>query len=249
MDFLLKLVRHPVFLVLFGDPAAFDRWLWLKRELTVPAKTLDAGCGSGAMALYSAYWGNETLGISFEERNNQIASHRAEILNLNNAKFITGDLRELDKRAKSLNYFDQIICFETIEHIMDDKKLLKDFFNLLNTDGRLFLTAPYKHYRRLPGDHVSSVENGDHVRWGYTHEEITDLLEKAGFTVLKKEYVSGFISQTLVRWHRHLARFNHFFSWIILFPLRVFVVLDPLLAHFLHYPHLSIAVVAEKKQP
>ena len=111
--------------VFFGDPAVWNRYLWLKHNLKGDnLRTLDAGCGSGAFALYAAKIGNKVLGISFEERNNVIAGERADILGLKNAKFITGDLNKLGEMRSELGLFDQIICFETIEHIMDDQKLV-----------------------------------------------------------------------------------------------------------------------------
>lgn len=211
------------------------------------ARVLDAGCGSGAIALYTAYLGNETVGVSFESRNNEVATYRAQLLNLKNTKFIIGDLRKLDELSNQLGTFDQIVCFETIEHIMNDVKLLRDFFGVLRPGGKLFLTAPYKHYRRLPGDHITSVEDGDHVRWGYTHDEIEKLLKQEEFEVLKKEYTTGFISQTLIRFDRILSKYSHLLSWIILFPFRVLVIFDPLVTPLIKYPYLSVAIVARKK--
>ena len=41
--------------LLYHDPVAFDRWLWIRRRLLPgPVRTLDAGCGNGAFAMYAA---------------------------------------------------------------------------------------------------------------------------------------------------------------------------------------------------
>lgn len=234
---------------LFGDAAVFDRFRWLKKNLRKGSlRTLDAGCGSGAFSLYAASMGNEVVGISFQEENNRTASARAELLRLQNAKFITGDLRKLDAMVGTLGLFDQIICFETIEHIKDDAKLLRDFARLLKPRGRVLLTAPYKHYRRLPGDSISAVENGDHVRWGYTHEELKTLCEEAGFEVIVADYVTGFVSQRLIFFERVMSRIlPGKLAWVFTFPFRIFQVLDPLIMRCIHYPYLSVAIIAEKK--
>ena len=234
--------------VLFGDSAVFDRWIWLKKNLKIgDIRTLDAGCGSGAFAMYAAKTGSDTTGISFEERNNRIASERAEILNLKNVKFIQGDLRKLED-MKKIGEFNQIICFETIEHIKDDRKLLKDFYSVLLSGGILLLTAPYKFYKHLPGDNISDVEDGGHMRWGYTHKEMKNLLNEAGFEVLKEEYVSGIITQILICIERKLSRIiPHSLVWIVLFPFRIFVLFDSFLTKLFNYPYLSVAIIAVKK--
>ena len=44
-------------LVFFGDPPAFDRFIWLKRYLKVgPFRILDAGCGSGLNDTFNCFF-------------------------------------------------------------------------------------------------------------------------------------------------------------------------------------------------
>lgn len=233
--------------VLFGDPAAFDRWWWLRHRLRKgDLRTLDAGCGSGALTLYAAKMRNDVIGVSFDERNNRVATERARLLGITRAKFVTGDLRKLDTFAPSLGAFDQIICFETIEHIKDDRKLLRDLASVLRPGGKLFLTAPYENCR-LPGDGISDVENGGHVRWGYTQESISELMRGAGLRPVELGYVTGIISQILIRWYRLLSRVVDFrIAWALIFPFRFFIALDPFITKCLRHPHLSVAVVAAK---
>ena len=67
-------------LVLHGDPAFFDRWLWLRKHLARgPLRTLDAGTGNGAFALYSATLGNHVVGLSFDERDIESERERVRI--------------------------------------------------------------------------------------------------------------------------------------------------------------------------
>lgn len=124
-----------MFAILFGDSAAFDRFRWfVKRMKGGDIRTLDAGCGSGALTLYAAKRGNEAVGISFDERNNRMAEERARILGIERAQFVTGDLRKLDTLAPSLGVFEQIICFETIEHI----KMMRSYCTILRAfSGRV----------------------------------------------------------------------------------------------------------------
>jgi 2-polyprenyl-3-methyl-5-hydroxy-6-metoxy-1,4-benzoquinol methylase len=137
-------------IVLHDDPCAYQRFKWLKQNLKPGnLRTLDAGCGEGAFTIYSAKIGNEAIGLSFDQKNNQKASKFAQVLKCNNVKFVTADLRELDQQLGSIGNFDQIICFETIEHIRNDKKLIRNLSKLLKPEGRLLLTTPNRNYSDL----------------------------------------------------------------------------------------------------
>jgi len=249
---LVKLIGYYA-TILHGDVAVFDRYRWLKKHLLAgPLRTLDAGCGSGAFTMYAAKRGNEAIGISFDERNNEIAEERAKLLGINGVRFITGDLRKLDELSGELGLFDQIICFETIEHILDDEKLVRDFSNLLKPGGKLLLTAPYKYYyKHLLGDDktpISSCEDGGHVRWGYTHEELEKIFNKAGITLIKKEYVSGIITTLQMVTSRFLQKkINFKVVWFLVFPLRALFLIDPLITWMTHCSHLTVAVTGVKK--
>ena len=234
--------------VLHGDPCVFDRWKWLKRHLLPgPLRTLDAGCGSGAFTMYSSKIGNESVGISLDERTNEKARVRASILRIPNVQFILADLRDLDKFTDRLGKFDQIICFETIEHIQNDKKLIADLSNLLKPGGRLLLTTPFKYYKRLLGDKLSEYEDGGHVRWGYTHEEMRELLNECGLDVVAEEYISGFVSQQITNLMRVLSKVNARIAWAVTFPLRIFQILDSPLTKLIGYSYLCIGVVGGKR--
>ncbi len=251
-NILVKIIGYPA-TILHGDTAVFDRWMWLRRNLKPGSlRALDAGCGSGAFTMYAAKIGNEAVGISFDERNNKAAEERANLLKIKNIRFMTGDLRKLGELKKTLGYFDQIICFETIEHILDDKKLVKNFYDMLKPGGKLLITAPYKnYYKHLLGDDktsLSTCEDGGHVRWGYTHEEIENIFNSVNLAIEKKDYISGIVSQLLVVLGRFLqAKINYKIAWLVVFPLRIFAVLDPLISKLFKFSHLSIGVIGIKK--
>ena len=226
----------------------FDRWKWLKNHLRAgPLRTLDAGCGSGAFTFYAAKIGNEAVGISFDERNNDMARMRARILRLPHTQFIQADLRDLNGLSSPLGKFDQIICCETIEHIKNDKKLLIDLSALLKPEGRLLLTTPFKHYKPLLGDTICEVENGGHVRWGYTFEDMKSLFLSCGLEIEGESYLSGFITQKLTNLMRRISRINPWFAWLVTFPFRIFQPLDPLLTKLTRYPHMTIGVMGVKR--
>jgi SAM-dependent methyltransferase len=234
--------------ILQGDPTVADRWHWLRKHLRGgPLRTLDAGCGTGAFTMYAARAGNQALGLAFEADQLERARARAAILGIDGATFRAMDLRELGRFADSLGKFDQILLFETIEHIKDDRKLIADLAALLEPGGTLLLTAPYKgHHPLHRAEKVSEVEDGGHVRWGYTHEEMEEILRGAGLEVLAREYISGPVSQKVAGLTFTLRGTSDLLAWAVSLPLKPLVALDPLLSRATKYPALSIGVVARK---
>ncbi len=248
-NLLIRLIGWKAIL-LHGDPLHLDRWKWLKRHLAPgPLRTLDAGCGAGAYTMYAATIGSESIGISSDKKNNQNVEYRARISRIPNVKFITADLRNLSNLKAEIGMFDRILCLDTIEHIQNDEKLIEDLSSVLKPSGRIFLTTPYKNYRHLVNDKLSKYEDGGHVRWGYTHEEIRTLFNKHGLDVESEEYISGFISQQLTNLARLLGKVNKKFAWALTFPFKILQLLDPLFTRLIRYPHFGIAVVGVKRRP
>ena len=239
--------------VLHGDPTVLDRFLWLKRHLwSGKFRTLDAGCGTGACAMFAATRGNEALGISFDARNTRVAQKRARLLGLEKATFVEGDLRKLDQLFPDAGCFDQIICFECIEHIIDDKRLMRNLSRLLVPGGRLLLTTPNLEYRGLVGEDktkLSQTEDGGHVRWGYSKEDLAKLCLDVGLKMQSCAGVSGLLSQQLTNLLRLSDRvLPHKVGWLLTFPFRALCKLDPFFTALARYPYLSLAIVAQKPE-
>jgi 2-polyprenyl-3-methyl-5-hydroxy-6-metoxy-1,4-benzoquinol methylase len=201
--------------------------------------------------MYAAKVGNDVVGISFDARNNDVARRRAEILGISGVDFIQGDLRKLDEMQPRLGSFDQIICQETIEHIRNDSKLVNDLASLLKPDGRLYLTTPSLGHRPVYGEleqHTWS-EDGGHVRYGYSHEQLAEMFHSAGLEVIDRSFVSGALSQWIFSLTGWLAISLHLplrLAWGLTFPLRVLQAVDRPFTRLIHYPFFSVAVVARR---
>ena len=234
--------------LLYGDPCAFDRWLWLRRR-ALPGKvaTLDAGTGNGAFAMYAASRGNQVTAVSDFPSSLKKGERRARSMGLDDLRFRLLDLRELDRFAGELGPFDQAFCLEVIEHIVDDGKLLRDLASVIRPGGRLLMTTPYLHHVPYYDELVTEAEDGGHVRTGYTHEELERLLAAAGFRVVSRSFVSGVVSQTL---NNLMQRGNHvrpYLGWLLTLPLRLLRPLDRPLTRLSRRPYLSIAVEAVRE--
>ena len=130
---LTKIIGFPATLI-HGDTLVLDRWRWLKARLpwTRNGETLiDIGCGTGAFSIGAALRGYESLGLSWDERNQKVAADRARICKAESAKFEVLDVRNLGARDDLIDKFDVAICFENIEHIIDDGKLFRDIASCL----------------------------------------------------------------------------------------------------------------------
>jgi len=234
--------------VLSEDPCVTARWRWLRGQLKPgPLRTLDAGCGLGTFTMYVARMGNDAVGISLDERSLETARSRAALLGLSNARFLRADLRELDRLADRLGTFEQILCLETLEHIRDDRKLVSDLAALLDPGGRLILTTPSERHRPLRGDRISESEDGGHVRFGYSHDELSNLCRECALDVIVEDYLCGFVSQKLTNLMRRLALRSVRLAWASTFPLRIFQIMDRPLTAAIGYPYLCIGIVAVKR--
>jgi SAM-dependent methyltransferase len=233
--------------MLHGDPCVWDRYRWLRSKLQRHGLgMLDAGAGNGGFTIFAAQMGNDCLGLSFSSEEMAAAKRRAAICGAETAHFEVRDLRAFGDDASMRGRFDEIICFEVIEHLLDDDRLVRELGASLRPGGRLLVTAPYLSHRPLFGEKVSDEEDGGHVRWGYSEDRLRELAEQAELRVVEIAYVSGVISQGLTNLQRRLGRLNRMLGWALTFPLRVFQPLDRSVTTLLRHPYLSIAMVAER---
>jgi 2-polyprenyl-3-methyl-5-hydroxy-6-metoxy-1,4-benzoquinol methylase len=232
-------------LLLHGDQTIVDRWLWLRKRLRRgEARVLDAGCGSGTFALYAAKQGNEVVGLNWDDRDVQAAESRARMLGLSNTTFRPQDLRTVDRIVPELGSFDQILCFEVVEHLIDDGKLVRDLAGMLRPGGTLLLTTPSDDHKKVPGEYISEVEDGGHVRYGYSHDDLRRLAEQAGLQVTALGHLVGPLSQGLFRAYFQLGQVNGLLGWLATVPFRPFPpLLDGLLGRILPIPPYCVSAV------
>jgi 2-polyprenyl-3-methyl-5-hydroxy-6-metoxy-1,4-benzoquinol methylase len=239
------------FLLVTGDPCVLDRWLWLRSHLRRGAvRTFDAGCGNGGFSIFAAHTGNEVVGASFSPAEQDSARRRADTLGVTGADFRIIDLRDLNDHHDALGTFDQIICLETIEHVSDDEGLVKSLAEMLRPGGQILLSTPYERHRPLYTEErePSTIEDGSHVRYGYSRERLRQIVNDAGLDVSDESFISGIVSQKLTDLMRRLSvRIGLLPAWIIVFPLRLLVILDAPLSRALRYPYLSVALCAVKR--
>ena len=137
--------------LMFGDTLVLDRWLWLRKHLPNAggqSVLVDVGCGSGTFTNAAARRGYRATGVSFNAVQNEKARRRADWTNVSST-FLDHDIRALAGLSNVQGVADVVICTETIEHILNDQKLMIDIAGCLKPGGRLLMTAPYEYYKAI----------------------------------------------------------------------------------------------------
>lgn len=131
---------------------------------------LEIGCGTGTFLPIINERGTAT-GL---DKNPDAASLARKQGN----KVITGDI--LNTIIK--NKYDSVCCFDVLEHIPDDKKVLEKIRSILEPNGYLFITVPA--YKFLYGPHDKALE---HLR-RYNKKELEKNVKQAGFKIIHAGY-------------------------------------------------------------
>ncbi len=168
-------------------------------EKTVSGKQsiLDAGSGFGQYDFYLASRNKKWQITALDVKQEQIDDCNGFFskIGLNNANFEFGDLTKLNKP----NSYNLVICVDVMEHIEEDELVLTNFSNALKKDGMLLISTPSDkggsdvHHH----DHDDHENDGthsfidEHVRDGYSIEDITDKMKRAGFSKTKVYYQYG----------------------------------------------------------
>ena len=162
------------------------------------ARILEAGCGRGDAAIGVAEKvGRGVLAGDFSLSATAIGRNRESRQSLpTRIQWYCGDAQELPLADACV---DWILCFETVEHLPDPTKAIREFARVLRPRGRLVLTTPnylnfaglYRLYLRLSGRRFS--EAGQPVNRFTSVPRTFFWLWRAGFRVLKFDGRSHFV--------------------------------------------------------
>jgi SAM-dependent methyltransferase len=150
---------------------------------TGPRDVLDAGSGNGYFSWLAYKSGARVLAVNMERA--QVEKSEAFLIGYLKADpaRLTFEQRNLYDLNKVTQTFDEIICYETLEHIRDDAFVVSQFYRVLRPGGLLHVCCPYRLHPRHLAEKLDMHETGGHVRAGYTEEDYRQLLEPAGFRI------------------------------------------------------------------
>lgn len=129
------------------------------RPLAVGRRVLDAACGEGYGSALLATVAESVLGVDIDD--DTLTHARARYGTAANLRFERADVTALDALPGA--GFDLIVCFETLEHVAGQERLLDGFARLLAPGGVLLVSTPDRtRYNALDGEpnpfHVRELE-------------------------------------------------------------------------------------------
>ena len=160
------------------------------RQFPGDASVLDAGSGFGQytwrMSKMNTRWNIKAIDINSE----QIADCNRFFRKTGfsgRVKFHTMDLTVLD----DLNCYNIILSVDVMEHIEEDVLVFKNFYRSLKENGILLISTPSdKGGSDVHNDKEESFID-EHVRDGYSINDITGKLSLAGFRNIEAGYTYG----------------------------------------------------------
>ena len=164
--------------------------------------------------------------------------------------FETGDLTTLS----DLNTYNIILSVDVMEHIEEDVKVFRNFYNSLQDNGILLISTPSdKGGSDVHNDEEESFID-EHVRDGYSIKDITEKLSLTGFRNIEASYTYG--KPGNVSWHlsmKYPIRMLNLsylffvllpFYYLIIFPFSV--ILNFFDLYFTHKTGTGLIVTARK---
>jgi len=135
---------------------------------------LDAGCGRGLYTRTLIQRAQKVAALDYSKTS--IDAIQRRLGHLSHLSLYVGSATDLPFDNEQ---FDLVTHCEVLEHIHDDRQVLSELFRVLQPGGRLVLSVP------VP---PAPIDDEEHVREGYTLEEISQLLKNAGFEILRHQY-------------------------------------------------------------
>lgn len=191
-----------IYIRLFGYPPTTVSRILARKVLRVLGKNgkgsvLDVGCSHGAFCFELAKRGFSVVGIDVNRESIAVGQKIQGSLGLKGLVFHHMDILSNHFSKKE---FDVIMMFETLEHIKEDSKVIREFNRILKDEGMLIVSVPYaenvEEYhepvgacRARSGACVCIGDGGSHYRNGYNLKTMKSVLENNGFIIRDWEYL------------------------------------------------------------
>jgi SAM-dependent methyltransferase len=162
----------------------------IRNELPTKACILDAGTGMGQytwrMSKMNREWKITGIDINSELIDDCNDFFRRAGLS-EQVAFRSADLTEF----KEPDRYDLILSVDVMEHIKEDELVFKNFYTSLRNNGIVLISTPSDQ----GGSDVHNEEDesfiGEHVRNGYSINDITEKLSRAGFNEVGATFTYG----------------------------------------------------------
>lgn len=162
----------------------------MKKKGYVPEKITDAGSGFGQYVHYLSRSFPEASVCGLDIKQEQVDDCNSFFSSIgmgNRVRFEFGDLTALDRKEE----FDLALCIDVLEHIEDDRGVMRNLCGALRPGGILLISTPSDQGGSdVHHEHEESFID-EHVRDGYGMEEIEEKLQTAGFSDVDVRYSYG----------------------------------------------------------
>ncbi len=182
--------KFPLFRKLFYtsmDMLLLRQW-YVKREIKKyfpkdkPVRFYDAGAGFGQYSYFILKYFKNTKVHAVDLKTDYMDSFARYAVKHNLQDFTAqqADLTAYVPKDK----FNLILAIDILEHIENDEQVLRNFRQVLDKNGKLIISSPSTFDE-------SAKFTEEHVRPGYSKEEIISKLENAGFKIVSFDYSYG----------------------------------------------------------
>ena len=157
--------------------------LWiLSVKIKPKANYLEVGCGTGFVL--------EAVARTFPSLRLEATEYYEDGLSVARQRTPCCQFREMDALVMGdSNRYECIGCFDVLEHIQDDERVISNFYQALQPTGKLILTVPQHQWL------WSAADDFAHHMRRYSRKEILTKLRRTGFKIT---YTSSFVSLLLM---------------------------------------------------
>lgn len=147
---------------------------------------LDVGCASGSMTneISKILPQSKITGIDAYSKAVMYGRKKYPHLNL-----LTADAHKIPFKSRN---FDLVVCYETIEHVVDPAKVLSEILRVVSKNGRAIVAMdsgrlPFRLIWWIWERTKGRVWRGAHLH-PFKHKELERLIKKSGFKILNKQF-------------------------------------------------------------
>ena len=162
----------------------------LKDRLDPEASILDAGAGFGQYSYFLSRIPKNWNITAVDVKEEQVEDCNRFFEKIGKADKVYFEVADLTKFTRTDTY-DLALSVDVMEHIEDDPAVFKNIYNSLKPGGILLISTPSDKGGSDVHDHHEESFIDEHVRDGYSTDDIENKLKGAGFSNIDSKFSYG----------------------------------------------------------